>query len=76
MLSLRDVSLSYGDFRALDGIDLDVHDGEIVCVLGPSGSGKSSMCASSPGSSPAPTAPSAGTAATCAACHPTGAASG
>ena len=43
MLSLRDVSLLYGDFRALDGIDLDVHDGEIVCVLGPSGSGKSSM---------------------------------
>jgi thiamine transport system ATP-binding protein len=43
MLSLRDVSLAYGDFRALDGIDLDVHDGEIVCVLGPSGSGKSSM---------------------------------
>lgn len=43
MLSLRGVSLRYGDFRALDGIDLDVHDGEIVCVLGPSGSGKSSM---------------------------------
>ena len=43
MLSLRDVSLLYGDFRALDGIDLEVHDGEIVCVLGPSGSGKSSM---------------------------------
>jgi thiamine transport system ATP-binding protein len=43
MLSLRDLSLAYGDFRALDGIDLDVHDREIVCVLGPSGSGKSSM---------------------------------
>src|SRR4051794_23591951 len=43
MLSLRDVSLAYGDFRAVDGIDLDVRDGEIVCVLGPSGSGKSSL---------------------------------
>jgi len=43
MLSLRDLTLTYGDFTALDRVDLDVHDGEIVCVLGPSGSGKSSL---------------------------------
>ena len=33
----------YGDFTAVDGVDLEVADGEIVCVLGPSGSGKSSL---------------------------------
>ena len=75
MLSLRNVSLLYGDFRALDGIDLEVHDGEIVCVLGPSGSGKSSMLRVV-ASSPAPTARSHGTTATCAPCPRTGAASG
>ena len=31
----------YGDVTALDALDLDVGDGEAVCVLGPSGAGKS-----------------------------------
>ena len=30
-----------GKVRALDGFDLEVHEGEIVCLIGPSGSGKS-----------------------------------
>ena len=30
-----------GRVRALDGFDLEVHEGEIVCLIGPSGSGKS-----------------------------------
>ena len=29
--------------RALDGVDLDVRDGEILGVLGPNGSGKSTL---------------------------------
>ncbi len=33
----------YGTFQALNGIDLDVHAGEVVCLIGPSGSGKSTL---------------------------------
>ena len=33
----------YGDFRALDGIDLEVGSGERIVICGPSGSGKSTL---------------------------------
>lgn len=37
---LRGVSKSYGALRALDGIDLSVHGGELLALLGPNGAGK------------------------------------
>jgi ABC-2 type transport system ATP-binding protein len=37
---LRDVRKRYGDFAAVDGVDLTVATGEIVAVLGPNGAGK------------------------------------
>jgi len=38
----RSVSLQYGSARALDGVDLEIADGEFFGILGPSGSGKTS----------------------------------
>ncbi len=43
MLRIEDLTVAYDGFTAVDGVDLDVADGEIVCILGPSGSGKSSL---------------------------------
>lgn len=43
MLGIADVTVAYDGFTAVDGVDLEVADGEIVCILGPSGSGKSSL---------------------------------
>lgn len=39
-IALRGVHKSYGRTTALDGIELDVAEGEFFCLLGPSGAGK------------------------------------
>jgi putative spermidine/putrescine transport system ATP-binding protein len=39
-ISLRGLTKRYGDFAAVDGVDLDVAQGEFFTLLGPSGSGK------------------------------------
>ena len=43
VLELRDVSASYGPFRALFGVDLTVASGEAVALLGPNGAGKTTL---------------------------------
>lgn len=43
ILELVNLHKSYGANAVLKGIDLRVRPGELVCVIGPSGSGKSSM---------------------------------
>ena len=44
MIDCRGVSLSYdGVTPALDGIDLNIEDGEFFCILGGNGSGKSTF---------------------------------
>jgi branched-chain amino acid transport system permease protein len=39
-LSLRGVTLSFGNVRAIDNLDLDVEPGQIHGLIGPNGSGK------------------------------------
>ena len=42
-LSVRGLAVTYGGLRAVDGVDLEVAAGEVVALLGASGSGKSSL---------------------------------
>ena len=43
LLSIHGLRKSFRGVRALDGVNLDVHEGEIVGILGPNGSGKSTL---------------------------------
>ncbi len=43
MITVRGVKKWFGDFQALQGIDLEVKEREVMVVLGPSGSGKSTL---------------------------------
>jgi len=43
VLSVRSIEKSYGKNHVLRGVDLDVHRGEVVCLIGASGSGKTSL---------------------------------
>jgi ABC-type branched-subunit amino acid transport system ATPase component len=43
LLSTRGLSRSFGSVVALDGVDLDVEQGEILGIIGPNGSGKTTF---------------------------------
>ncbi|HET8603375.1 MAG TPA: ABC transporter ATP-binding protein [Marmoricola sp.] len=42
-IELRDLRKSFGAVRAVDGVDLQIGDGEFFSMLGPSGSGKTTV---------------------------------
>ena len=43
MLSVKDVSLSFGGVKAIRGVSFDIKRGEIRAIIGPNGAGKTSM---------------------------------
>ncbi len=43
LVSLRDVHKSFGKLEVLKGISFDVNQGDVICIIGSSGSGKSTI---------------------------------
>ena len=42
-IQVADLTMTYGDLRAVDGVTLDVAEGEFVGILGPNGAGKTTL---------------------------------
>jgi branched-chain amino acid transport system ATP-binding protein len=43
ILSLEDLTMTFGGVRAVSGLDLTLHPGEILAVIGPNGAGKTTI---------------------------------
>jgi len=43
VIEIKELTKKYGDFVALDSIDIEVEEGEIYGILGPNGAGKSTL---------------------------------
>ena len=43
VLRIEKLEKSFGELQVLKGIDMEIHKGEVVCIIGASGSGKSTL---------------------------------
>ncbi|MBQ8005717.1 MAG: amino acid ABC transporter ATP-binding protein, partial [Clostridia bacterium] len=43
MIEVKKLTKVFGDLIVLQEVDLDIYKGEVVCIIGPSGGGKSTL---------------------------------
>ena len=43
LIKVENLQKHFGDNKVLDGINTEIHKGEVVAIIGPSGSGKSTF---------------------------------
>ena len=43
MIQIRDLTVQYGDEKAIDNVSLDIHRNQTIAIVGPSGCGKTSL---------------------------------
>ncbi len=53
LMTIQQIKKRYGHNQVLNGVDLDIQDGEVIVIIGPSGSGKTTLLRSLNGLNPA-----------------------
>lgn len=43
LVGIKDLSVSYGDIKALDTVNLEINEGDFLGIIGPNGAGKSTL---------------------------------
>ncbi len=43
ILSIRNLGMNFGGLKAVSGLDLDIHEGELIGLIGPNGAGKTTV---------------------------------